>query len=275
MMQNSSFLKCPGRRLAARSRRTPCEASRNKFFLGAAFALMLLAAPARADLITWGGGVGNQFFTSGGSSLDVSFWFELGTFGSFVPTAVNRDDWAANWQVFDRATTTGAGSSPQWDPGLSVLAGSANITTTGATSKAADLVLPPSDPNYISIDPLHDFRGQLAYLWVFNDRRTNVSAEWGLFTGITPPVNLGDPSVPWAFPVTVDLDCGCSGLGADFNLANINTDILGSSSQSTNDDSTQTVLNLAAVPEPGTAVLLLAFGAFLLMRSRRLIGGAR
>lgn len=225
--------------------------------------------PGRADLITWGGGLGNSFYGPTGSALDSSYWFEIGTFGgTFTPIPTNTSDWAANWQVFDRATTAGVGASPQWDPAIPVLSGAANILLDGRTSKAPLLSLLPSDPNYVNIDPLYDFRGQSAYIWVFSDRQNINNGGWGLYTGMTPGVNPGDPATPWMFPSSVNADCGCA-LGADFNLANITGSVKGTFTQTTNDDSTQTVLNLALAPEPGSAILIFAAGIALMFRKRR------
>lgn len=238
-------------------------------------ALILQAVPSRADLITWGGGLGNEFYGPTGSSLDSSYWFELGAFGnSFTPTPTNYNDWAANWKVFDRATTTGAGDLPQWDPAIPVLAGSANNLMSGGTSKAPYLTLLPSDPNYVNIDLLYDFRGQAAYILVFKDRTSIDNGGWGLYTGMTPGANPGDPSTPWAFPTSINADCGCA-LGADFNLANITSSVVGSFTQTTNDGSTQTILTLAMAPEPSSAILIFATGIVLLLRKRRSFAGPR
>jgi hypothetical protein len=231
--------------------------------IAGAAALLLGSIPCKADLITWGGGLGNQFLTSTGTPLDGSFTFELGTFDTFVPTELNVDDWAANWHVFDRATTTGVGPDPQWDPNLPMLLGSATITSAGLTSKAPDLALPLSDPNYINIDASYDFRGKTAMIWVFNNRGTHVGAEWGFFTG-----TFSDTNTPWAFPLTVALDCDCS-LGADFNLADVTGSVVGSFDQPIVGGSTSTTLTTTVVPEPGGAILIFAAGMILLTKRKR------
>ena len=114
-------------------------------------------------------------------------------------SAPNVNDWAANWHVFDRAVAAGSSPTPpaslvQWDPdylgtGASVVAGQVsgvNVGGYGASSNIADLAshVTNSHPNYINIDntPVgnFDFSNKTAYVWVFNDRRSNVGAQWGL-----------------------------------------------------------------------------------------------
>lgn len=218
--------------------------------------LVLVARPLTADTVTWGGGVGDIFQFSNGSSVGSSTWFELGTFDSFTPTSSNIADWAANWQVFDRATAT-LGDN-QFSPGPpAVLSGLADINPDGTSSKAASLALPPGHPNeLINFDPNYNFTGKKAYVWVFNDRSAGLGAEWGLFTG-----EFLASTDEWKFP-TADPDCGCL-LPVDFNLADISVDILGSSAQGS-----QTTLALAPVPEPSGALLLVAAAMVFIVRQR-------
>ena len=221
-----------------------------------ALLLALAARPTKADTVTWGGGVGDIFQFSSGSSVGSSTWFELGTFGAFTPTTSNLADWAANWQVFDRATAT-LGDN-QFSPGPpAVLSGLADINPDGTSSKAGSLALPGGHPNeLINFDPNYNFSGQKAYIWVFNDRTMSLGAEWGLFTG-----TFLASTDEWQFP-TADPDCGCL-LPVDFNLADITADVLGSSTQGS-----QTSLALAPVPEPSSALLLLAAAMVFIFRQR-------
>ncbi len=249
-------------------------------------ALVFEAGSIKADLITWGGSFGDNYYLADGvTKLDSTFWFELGTFDTFTPTASNVTSWAANWHVFDRAVAAGSSPTPpsslvQWDPnylggGSSVVAAQVNITNDsgfGVSGHTADLAshVTNSHPNYINVDnsptPNFDFSNKTAYVWVFNDRRTNVGAQWGLYTGVftsEPNPNLG---ANWAFSALDAPGCACTDLGAAFYFSDITNNVVGTSTQS----SPTTSLTLAVVPEPGSAILILATGLALLIKRHRL-----
>ncbi|MEI6536392.1 MAG: PEP-CTERM sorting domain-containing protein [Verrucomicrobiaceae bacterium] len=247
-------------------------------------ALVFEAGFIKADLITWGGSFGDNYYLADGvTKLDSSFWFELGTFDSFTPTASNVSNWAANWHVFDRAVAAGSSPTPpsslvQFDPnylGASVVAGNVNISNVsgfGVSGNTADIAshVTNSHPNYIAVDNSptanFDFSNKTAYVWVFNDRRTNVGAQWGLYTGVftsSPNPNIGSS---WAFSPLDAPGCLCTDLGAAFYFSDITTNVVGTSTQ----PSPTTTLTLAVVPEPGSAILILATGLALLIKRRRL-----
>lgn len=247
-------------------------------------ALILGAGWVNANQVTWGGSFEDNYYLADGvTKLDSTFWFELGTFDAFLPTSTNVNDWAANWHVFDRAVAAGSSPTPppslvQFDPnylGASVVAGNVNITNDsgfGVSSHAADLAshVSNSHPNYIAVDntptPNFDFSNKKAYVWVFNDRRTNVGAQWGLFTGVftsDPNPVLGGN---WAFPSLDEPGCACTDLGAAFYFSDITGNVVGTPTQTP----PSTNLTLAVVPEPSSAILILATGLALLIKRRRL-----
>lgn len=250
--------------------------------------LIIGAGSIKADLITWGGSFGDNYYLADATTkLDSAFWFELGTFDTFTPTALNVTDWAANWHVFDRAMAAGSSPAPpaslvQWTPDtgfnssyLAAQANSSNNAGYSITDKADDLAshVTNAHPNYINIDnspsanpPNFDFTNKLAYVWVFNDRRTNVGAQWGLYTGTftsSPNPNIGGA---WAFPALDAPGCLCTDLGAAFYFSDINQNVIGTSTQS----SPTTDLKLTVVPEPSSAILILATGLALLIKRKRL-----
>ncbi len=244
-------------------------------------ALFLGAGSVKADLITWGGGFADNYYKADGvTKLDSSFWFELGTFDTFIPTDTNVTSWAANWHVFDRAVAAGTTPTPpaslvQWDPSTQYVAANVNITNDsgfGVSGHTADLASHVTNvhPSYINIDNSpaanFDFSNKTAYVWVFNDRRTNVGAQWGLYTGVftsSPNPNIGGA---WAFSPLDAPGCACTDLGAAFYFSDITGNVVGTSTQSP----PSTTLTLAVVPEPGSAILILATGLALLIKRKRL-----
>jgi hypothetical protein len=57
------------------------------------------------DTIIWNSTANATNLTSSGTAMDGNFRFEVGVFsGSFIPTASNKADWAANWNGHRRAS---------------------------------------------------------------------------------------------------------------------------------------------------------------------------
>ena len=83
---------------------------------------------AQAGTIFWGSAFNDQLFDSNGVPLDESFSFEIGSFGSFVPTYQNVDLWGANWKVFDRAYDPDANG---WKAEDQFFVGTVNYNTLG------------------------------------------------------------------------------------------------------------------------------------------------
>ncbi len=219
-----------------------------------AFALSLAlvlgtAASSRADSINWGDSVGNTLLFSYGGNLDSSVTFQLGTFGSFVPTANNMDQWAANWHVFDQVTA-GAG----YTPSEGFFSSTATVQSDGTSSSG--------------LSPYSFQIGEQAYIWAFTPNQNAINGgEWALVTNDSSDGNAGDN---WLIPSYTDQ----SVLPQDWRI-DAATDIVFGGANSTqgpgdhNSNPTSFDLQLhAVVPEPGSA-LLLGLGVLSLVCGRR------
>ncbi|MBL9113958.1 MAG: PEP-CTERM sorting domain-containing protein [Verrucomicrobiaceae bacterium] len=214
-------------------------------------AITLLAFPvvsSRAHTISWGGVTEGELFTSYGTTLDDSFVFELGTFGSFVPTMFNRTDWASNWKTFDRAV---AGDG--WDSTNQYFSSEATLDEFGHSDS------PYSGSNLFN-------PGERAYIWVYNSQQFHQGSEWALISGLGTG---GSSSTTWLMPAAGDQ----SALPYDWRVntaAEDETVIGGLNGDRGPGDYTAEPpsydIQTAAVPEP-TAVLML--GCALAMRSLR------
>ncbi|GHB92383.1 hypothetical protein [Cerasicoccus arenae] len=137
---------------------------------------MLLPGALTAQItINWGSGVAfNRIVESDGTTLpspSSGFSYELGTFGSFVPTASNYSEWSANWHAFDG------------DPFFySIGASNVGLYVDSATLDSSQ----NSNSTYPAVDPSYDFAvGQQAYVWIYNENdptQINTSTEWALYT---------------------------------------------------------------------------------------------
>jgi hypothetical protein len=116
----------------------------------AILAVFAVAGSSHAEIITWfspGGGKTN--LTSSGVPMTGSFRFELGVFsGSFVPTAANKQDWAANWNCAQRTP---------YNPDSKLFSDSFDVIDNGGQFAI----------------------GKQAYVWGFNGDAT--AGEWILF----------------------------------------------------------------------------------------------
>jgi hypothetical protein len=214
------------------------------------FALCLLAslAPtAHARVISWGSAVGDAFYDSLGNDLDNAFRFEVGTFGAFVPTLANLDQWEANWSSFDAAFAP-AGNG--WNSGASFLTSSANLQTNGTSSSLK------------TTDPLATFaEGAQGYLWAFNTQTLGTGAEWALIT-----------SAAWLFPQWSDQ----INPSLNWRFSTATTPVLGALNNIQGPGSYDfepvpggiSGIQTALVPEPGSALLLTISLAPLARRRR-------
>lgn len=223
---------------------------------------LLLSTAALADTYNWGGGIADTFLQSaGGPPVDGTFWFELGTFGNFTPTSSNVDQWAANWHIFDRASSDiQVDPDQQWKPSTPLLSATAVFDDpTGHTTKFSTLtsVFAQADPKYLNNDGAqsHNFAEQQAYIWVFNSRATNVGASWGLFSSTLPE---------WTFPALDPNPCNCDPI--NLNLADLDISVLG---PPVTQNPPGTTLTLTVVPEPGSAFLLLTTGLILIFKRKK------
>lgn len=149
-------------------------------------AMLALTAPMQARTINWGSASFDSLYTSYGAPLDNSFTFELGTFGTFVPTEFNMDQWSANWRVFDRATT----ANGKWSDANSFFESSANLNDNGTSSSLE------ANPGSLFA------QGEQAYIWTFNTLLlTPGLTEWALVTNNSLDGNTADD---WVFPAPTD-----------------------------------------------------------------------
>ena len=154
-------------------------------------ALIVVSTPLlAAHTINWGNSVGSSLYSSTGSALDDSYTFELGSFGSFVPTEFNMTEWLSNWKVFDRAAAP-AGSG--WNSGAGYFTSSSTLLGNGTSSEAVTWSLPG-----------YTFgAGEQGYIWVYNTQTlTPESLE-------SPPLQAA-ASARTARPTRVlMMRCGC------------------------------------------------------------------
>jgi hypothetical protein len=198
--------------------------------------LLSLAAPQlSARTISWFNAPGDVMVDSANNSLGASVTFEVGNFGSFVPTAGNLDLWASNWSVFDRAV-----SADGWSTGTGFLTSSAQFRADGTSS-------------YGGIDTFSS--GDVMYLWVYDSQALLPTSQWALVTDSSN----GAGSLSWTLPTSDILNP----TSVDWDLIQADTVILGGVNGNYGGGDIQTlaapgfVLQLAAVPEP-SGVLLLA-----------------
>ncbi len=154
--------------------------------------MMLPGALAAQITINWGTGIAfNRIVEQDGSSLPSpgnGYTYEIGTFGSsFVPTADNYDQWAANWHVFDG------------DPFFFTL-GSSNIglyvDSAGLNSSQQ------TTSSYSGADTGYNFSiGQQAYVWIYNENDPNLidtTTQWALYTQLIDGSSTIDKA--WQMP---------------------------------------------------------------------------
>ncbi|MES2595907.1 MAG: PEP-CTERM sorting domain-containing protein [Verrucomicrobiota bacterium] len=218
-------------------------------------ASLLLLQPALGTSISWLDAEGDVLVNPTGTALDSSFIFEIGTFGSFVPTDANLDQWAANWKVFDRAV---AGDG--WNPALGYFTSNAQLSET---------VTPGVGQSSFSAETFQS--GEVAYLWVYNALDLEPTSQWALVRDST---NNGALSPSWLMPTaddnafdSIDWDL----LQADQAILGMVNGVQGGGDYTpiSNPGGGVAWLQLAAVPEPGSCLLLGVAGLLGLWRRRR------
>lgn len=225
-------------------------------------ALVAFVSTAQATTINWGTyfdpfRTTSLLFDSDGNPLDDTYVFELGTFGSFIPTESNLSDWSANWKVFDRVKL-GDG----WISSSGTIGHNATLEEDFTTSNAALSQTTVFTP------------GEQAFIWAYQDASGSPSPspifspdfEWALLTD-----NDGLNGDDWLMPSP----SGHLALSLDWRIEDatfspfgglLDTQYDGDYSSTPGAFILQTHTN--PVPEPGTA-LLLALPAALGLRRRR------
>jgi len=206
------------------------------------FLVLLLGLPAHAAAvsISLSSNNGPKFATSGGSLLVNGAVIRIGVFnvaGLNLSTLQTSNDYGLVESLFtplgeaipNAGTVTQSGNSAQ-NLIINSVIGSGNVLGQIANIESTYLTT-----------------GTQLYAWVFNDANPALSTDWGIFTATSG----------WNFP---------NGLGSE-TLATfeVNSIIRGST---TGGVTTADQLRLSAVPEPGSALLLLTAAALLPRRRR-------
>ncbi len=209
-------------------------------------------APARS--INWGSSLLSNLYNSQGIALDDAFKFEIGSFKSgFTPDTTNLNLWAANWKVFDHAE---APASSGWNSTFGLVASSANLTAGGTSSKSPPLTAWTFSQN------------EKGYLWAFDSQTYSPSVEWAL---ITNNASDGSSGNDWLFPSPSDQ----TSFPLDWKLSNASVVVFGGLNNLEGAgvfSVTPSSFNLQThqpVPEPGSAILMIAAGLFLRTRRQR------
>lgn len=186
---------------------------------------------------------------SDGSPMDTSFTFELGAFeDGFTPTSSNTDSWLANWIAAPNSDSNASGGSSA--PYTQVAIGPSTTNRFDGTTR-----LDGNPPNFTDTDQ--------AFIWGFDDR-----GEGG-GTGAGEWILLTNPG--WLYPndpgpgVNFGPDFLVSDQGTTAVLGEVNPDWadLG------DDPHMVTESVLLPVPEPSSALLLMAGCAIICGRRRR------
>ncbi|MEZ5323645.1 MAG: PEP-CTERM sorting domain-containing protein [Verrucomicrobiales bacterium] len=216
--------------------------------------VVLVATDTKALTISWGNDLAtNTLQESNGTALGAEFKFELGTFtdhsggqpGTAIdPSGVSYSTWDTFWKPIDFAVD-GAG----WDPGLGTFARESDLIETAVGSNLARPTALGTSTDFFS-DPQGGITGgEKLYLWVHNGTVLGGSdaTQAALIT-----------ATGWLIP-----DYETHTLPFEMNLQNADTAVVGSLSVK------DVNLQLAAVPEPSAAALLLLTAAGGLAFSRK------
>lgn len=214
----------------------------------------LLLQPALSTSISWFDAEGDVIVNPTGTALSSAYIFELGTFGSFVPTASNIDQWAANWKVFDRAQ---AGDG--WNSATGYFTSNAQLLETGT---------PGLGQSGFSGQTFQS--GEAAYLWVYNALDLVQTSHWALVRDNT---GSGVVSPSWVMPTADDNSFDSS----DWDLFEANVAVFGMVNGVQGGGDYTPISNpggvawlqLAAVPEPGSCVLVVLAGLCAMRRRRK------
>lgn len=216
----------------------------------AACLLIAFEPGTNARNISWGSQPFDLLFDSSGNALDASFTFEIGSFANgFNPTSSNMVHWAANWEVFDRAT-----DGDGWSPANQWFTSVANLKADGTSESSPPL------PPYVFAE------NDIGYMWIYNSLTFDPLSEWALVGNTFADANAADD---WLFPSPADQSTPSS---VTWSLTNASEVIVGGLNNNQGDGNFAVnpgtfSLQTSVVPEPGSVLLLAAAG--LLMRLKR------
>jgi len=207
--------------------------------------------------ISWNSSFDSILIDSAGNALDHSFSFEMGTFGSFVPTSENMSDWGSNWKVFDKAYLDDANG---WNWEDRFFTRSVVHNSDGTSSS------PFANPPF-TLSPHVFAENEVVYLWVYNSKDHVSGSEWALVTDGLGGLNSYDR---WLMPDPSE----SSSISYEWHLDDAGEVILGGANNVQGDGSftaNLSTFNLqtSAVPEPTSALLLLGALAWLGWQSQR------
>jgi hypothetical protein len=238
----------------------------------------ITATNASADTITWGNSAFDSLFYSNGSASDAQMNFEIGTFGSFVPTASNLEQWESNWRPFDRANSTNG----DYNVSIGFFGSSADTLANGTSSESANLY-----PTAINPTPYVFPTGEQAYLWAYKTKTYEVGLEWALVTNNSADGNSADdwkippfssehaPGIEWRIGMTPSPGISLANnvvFGGMNNQRGPGEYTNGTPDGDPDTAGSQYTIQtgtLAAVPEPGSAMLIGSVGLMGLLRRRR------
>jgi hypothetical protein len=226
--------------------------------------MIWLSGLAQASTIFWGSPFNSLLLDSSAQPLDGNYSFEMGTFGSFVPTYQNTHLWNDHWKILDRAfdptpADPNDGDPEGWNVPDQFFVGTLVHNTLGH-SNHPDANPPQVDPAYVFAE------GEKVYLWVYNNKTNLPGTEWALVTNVN---GTGDPAREWQVPDPSD-EMG----SYDWQLEDADTAIIGGVNEERGDGfffSTPGTFTLqtAVVPEPSSALLLMTSAAIFFRRSWR------
>lgn len=225
----------------------------------------LLATPAKATTIDWGTYFGSTsyLFDSNGANLDDTYVFQLGSFGSFVPTAANILNWAANWKPFDQAMAPVSNGF---------------VSTSGTVGHSATLESDLTTSN-TALSQTNTFaEGEQAYIWAFKDTSGSSTPlpvyssdlQWALVTNDSTDGVVADD---WTFPapsghIATSLDWRIED-ATDSPFGGLNDTQDPGDFTSTPPDFILQTHTIVAVPEPGSALLIGLAGLACQLKRRK------
>ena len=238
-----------------------------KFFLNFLLLGLLSTLSPAAVTVTWGSLDFTQILDSHGAPLDSSYVFQLGVFSStYTPVVNDIANWSSHWQVFDQADyQTLDASGTTW----ATFGSEAILNNNGTTSSTAATAAQG-----------FDFRGLNAYLWIHSPDAT-VLGDQNLLVRASGST-LG--STDWQFPTTV-ADCCGANLPLQWSVSDLTpTDVpvvgyqkgadpqapvVGEGKAELPSHTPESFLELAVVPEPCSAVMMLVLGMLAMLDRRR------